>query len=219
MVFWWKLSRLLWELSMLGQPSETPLHWCRQGNKQEEPEVSVHLHDCSAVRDGYRLFRKHRKAWAGTCSLWKSRWSSWSCAWGWVLLLQTSWSHSSTWTIQHRSALMTTSQHGEPTRKDVLLDLILTNTKELVRDGEVRGSLGCRSHVMMIFRILRRDRGSKQNHNLGFQESTYYPFQRSVYKNLMGYSPWREEGSRKAGWYSGITSSKLRKGPSWQIRN
>jgi len=42
-----------------------------------------------------------------------------------------------------------------PTRKGVLLHLILTNKQELVRDVKVRGSLHCSNHKMAEFRILR----------------------------------------------------------------
>ena len=43
----------------------------------------------------------------------------------------------------------------EPTRKGVLLDLILANKEELVRDVKVRVNLHCSSHEVVEFRILR----------------------------------------------------------------
>jgi len=42
----------------------------------------------------------------------------------------------------------------EPTRKDALLDLVLTNKEGLVEDVKVGGRLGCSEHEMVEFRIL-----------------------------------------------------------------
>ncbi|GAB0207135.1 mitochondrial enolase superfamily member 1 [Grus japonensis] len=42
----------------------------------------------------------------------------------------------------------------EPTRRGVLLDLVLTNKEGLVGDVKVGGSLGCSDHEMVEFRIL-----------------------------------------------------------------
>ena len=41
-----------------------------------------------------------------------------------------------------------------PTRRDVLLNLILTNKEGLVEDVRAGGSLGCSDHEMVEFRIL-----------------------------------------------------------------
>jgi len=60
----------------------------------------------------------------------------------------------------------------EPVRRGVLLDLLLTNRDGLVEDVKVGGSLGCSDRDMVEFRILRgRSKASKQDHNLGLQES------------------------------------------------
>jgi len=42
----------------------------------------------------------------------------------------------------------------EPTRKGVLLDLVLTNKEGLEEDVKVGGRLGCSDHEMLEFRIL-----------------------------------------------------------------
>ena len=42
----------------------------------------------------------------------------------------------------------------KPTRRGVLLDLVLMNKEGLVEDVKVEGSLGCSDHEMVEFRIL-----------------------------------------------------------------
>ena len=44
----------------------------------------------------------------------------------------------------------------EPTRRGVLLTLVLTNRNGLVRDVKAGGSLGCSDLVMVEFKILSR---------------------------------------------------------------
>ncbi|GAB0206692.1 hypothetical protein GRJ2_003134800 [Grus japonensis] len=43
----------------------------------------------------------------------------------------------------------------EPMRRDAMLDLVLTNKEGLVGDVKLKGSLGCRDHEMVEFKILR----------------------------------------------------------------
>ncbi|KAK4806252.1 hypothetical protein QYF61_013396 [Mycteria americana] len=76
----------------------------------------------------------------------------------------------------------------ESMRRGALLDLLLTNKEGLVGDVKVKGSLGCRDHEMVEFRILRgrREEGEKQAHNPGLQESRLWPFQGSAWKSPMG---------------------------------
>ena len=63
--------------------------------------------------------------------------------------------------IQSRRFLPSTDENiltqvvEEPTRRGVLLDLVLTNKNRLLEDVKVGGSLGCRDHEMVEFRILR----------------------------------------------------------------
>jgi len=42
-----------------------------------------------------------------------------------------------------------------PTRGEVLLDLLLTNEEEIIKDVNVGGSLGCSDHALVEFVILR----------------------------------------------------------------
>ncbi|GAB0187151.1 hypothetical protein GRJ2_001180400 [Grus japonensis] len=46
----------------------------------------------------------------------------------------------------------------EPTRRGVMLDLVLTNREGLVGNVKLKGSLGCSDHEMMEFKILRAAR-------------------------------------------------------------
>jgi len=41
------------------------------------------------------------------------------------------------------------------TRRDALLDLMVTNANELIRDVKTGGSLGCSDHALMKFTLLR----------------------------------------------------------------
>jgi len=47
----------------------------------------------------------------------------------------------------------------EPTRKGVLLDLVLTNKEGLVEDVKVGGRLGCSDHEMVEFRSCVEEEG------------------------------------------------------------
>jgi len=46
----------------------------------------------------------------------------------------------------------------EPTRRGVMMDLVLTNKERLVGNVKVKVSLGCRDHEMVEFKILREAR-------------------------------------------------------------
>ncbi|GAB0204724.1 highly reducing polyketide synthase PKS6 [Grus japonensis] len=46
----------------------------------------------------------------------------------------------------------------EPTRRGAMLDLVLTNKEGLVGNVKLKGSLGCRDHEMVEFKILRAAR-------------------------------------------------------------
>jgi len=46
----------------------------------------------------------------------------------------------------------------KPTRRGVMLDLVLTNKEGLVRNVKLKGSLGCSDHEMVDFEILRTAR-------------------------------------------------------------
>ncbi|GAB0183494.1 hypothetical protein GRJ2_000814700 [Grus japonensis] len=74
----------------------------------------------------------------------------------------------------------------EPTRRGVLLDLVLTNKEGLDGDVKLGGSLGCSDHEMMEFRILHeRSRATSQITTLGFRSTNF-----GLCKNLLGSMPW-----------------------------
>ena len=77
----------------------------------------------------------------------------------------------------------------EPTRRGVMLDLVLTNKEGLVGNVKLKGSPGCRGHEMAHL------------------------------VECHGIKPWREEGPKKLGEYSRITSSKLGSNASQQRRS
>ncbi|GAB0209097.1 hypothetical protein GRJ2_003375400 [Grus japonensis] len=74
----------------------------------------------------------------------------------------------------------------EPTRRGVLLDLVLTNKEGLVGDVKVGGSLGCSDHEMVEFRILRgRSRTMSRITTLDFRRANF-----GLFKDLLGRIPW-----------------------------
>ena len=75
-------------------------------------------------------------------------------------------------------------------RRDVLLDLILTNKEGLVEDVRVGGSLGCSDHEMVKFRILHgRSRAMSRVTALDFKRANFDHF-----KDLLEGIPWALEG-------------------------
>ena len=61
----------------------------------------------------------------------------------------------------------------EPRREDTLMDIIPINTEELVRDVKDEGSLSCREHDMVEFRVLREgSRAKNRITNLDSGEQT-----------------------------------------------
>ncbi|PKU48463.1 glycerol kinase [Limosa lapponica baueri] len=74
----------------------------------------------------------------------------------------------------------------EPTGREALLDLVLTNKEELVEDIKVEGNLGCSDHGKIEFRIV----GS--THKTISRTETLY-FKRAnfvLFKKLLGEIPW-----------------------------
>ncbi|GAB0206830.1 hypothetical protein GRJ2_003148600 [Grus japonensis] len=73
----------------------------------------------------------------------------------------------------------------EPMRREVLLDFVLTN-KGLAGDVKVEGSLGCRDHEMVEFRILRgRSRAVSRITTLDFRRANF-----GLFRDLLGTIPW-----------------------------
>jgi len=74
----------------------------------------------------------------------------------------------------------------EPTRRGVLLDLVLTNKEGLVEDVKVGGSLSCSDHEMVQFRIMRGgNRVVSKIKTLDFRRANF-----GLFKDLLGGIPW-----------------------------
>jgi len=74
----------------------------------------------------------------------------------------------------------------EPTRRGMLLDLVLTNKEGLVEDLKVGGSLSCSDHEMVEFRILRG--GSRTISRIKTLDLRKADF--GFFKDLLGGIPW-----------------------------
>jgi len=74
----------------------------------------------------------------------------------------------------------------EPTRRDMLLDLVLSNKEGLVEDVKAGGSLSCSDHEMVNFRILcRGSRAIRKIKTLDFRRANF-----GLFKELLGGIPW-----------------------------
>ncbi|PKU48939.1 glycerol kinase [Limosa lapponica baueri] len=74
----------------------------------------------------------------------------------------------------------------EPTRKGVLLDLVLTNKEGLVEDIKVGGSLCCSDHEKTEFRIVgSRHKTTSRIETLDFRRANF-----DLFKKLFGEVPW-----------------------------
>ncbi|KAK4811192.1 hypothetical protein QYF61_019823 [Mycteria americana] len=73
-----------------------------------------------------------------------------------------------------------------PTRGDALLDLLLTNTEELIREVKIDGSLGCSDHALVEFTILR-DMGQAKSilKTLNLRKVNF-----QLFKGLVDGTPW-----------------------------
>lgn len=83
----------------------------------------------------------------------------------------------------------------EQTKAGALLDVILTNKKQLVRDMKAAGSLGCSDQDIVEFRILRKEQNkqtNKQNCYSELQEKRLWTGQGVAWKSPTGHGP-REE--------------------------
>jgi len=74
----------------------------------------------------------------------------------------------------------------KPTRKDVLLDLVLTNKEGLVEDVKFGGSLGCNDYEKVEFRFLHG--GSRVISRIKVLDFRIANF--DVFKDLLGGIPW-----------------------------
>jgi len=74
----------------------------------------------------------------------------------------------------------------EPTRKGMLLDLVLTNKEKLIEDVKVGCSLSCSDHEMVEFRILRRGSSARSRiKSLDYRRANF-----GLFKDLLGGIPW-----------------------------
>ncbi|GAB0177907.1 mitochondrial enolase superfamily member 1 [Grus japonensis] len=79
----------------------------------------------------------------------------------------------------------------EPTRRGALLDLVLSNKEGLVGDVKLKGSLGCRDHKMVEFRILRAAGGHAARR--ACSKLTTLDFRRAdfgLFRDLLGRVRW-----------------------------
>jgi len=98
---------------------------------------------------------------------------------------------------------------AEPTRRGVMLDLVLTNKKGLVGNVKVKGGLGCSDHQMVGLKILRAARRVHSKlATLDFRRADF-----GLLRDRLGRIPWDKalegRGPQKAGQDSRVTSSKL----------
>ncbi|GAB0188477.1 hypothetical protein GRJ2_001313000 [Grus japonensis] len=76
----------------------------------------------------------------------------------------------------------------EPTRRGVMLDLVLTNKERLVGNVKLKGSLGCSDHEMVEFKILRAVRRAHSKFTtLDFRRAGF-----GLFRDLLGRVPWDE---------------------------
>ncbi|PKU46089.1 adaptin ear-binding coat-associated protein 1 [Limosa lapponica baueri] len=106
----------------------------------------------------------------------------------------------------------------EPTRREALLDLVLTNREGLVEHITVGGNLGCSDHGKIEFRIVSSTRKPiSGTETLDFKRANF-----DLFKKLLGEIPGHKalegRGLMRAGRYSNIASSKLRIGASLRAR-
>ncbi|GAB0175756.1 hypothetical protein GRJ2_000040800 [Grus japonensis] len=75
---------------------------------------------------------------------------------------------------------------GEPVRRGVMLDLVLTNKEGLVGDIKLKGSLGCSDLEMVEFKILRAARRAHSKlTTLDFRRADF-----GLFRDLLGRIPW-----------------------------
>lgn len=74
----------------------------------------------------------------------------------------------------------------EPTRRNAILDLILTNKEEFVGNMKITDISGCRSHEMVELTILRAERRMKSKlTTMDFRRADF-----GFFKNLLGRVLW-----------------------------
>ncbi|GAB0203631.1 hypothetical protein GRJ2_002828700 [Grus japonensis] len=81
----------------------------------------------------------------------------------------------------------------EPMRRGAMLDLVLTNKEGLVGDVKLKGSLGCSSHQMVEFKILRAVRRARSKlTTLDFRRADF-----GLFRDMLGRIPWDKALERR----------------------
>jgi len=97
----------------------------------------------------------------------------------------------------------------DPTRRGMLLDLVLMNKEGLVEDMKIGGSLSCSDCEIVEFRILHGGNMARSKiKTLDFRRANF-----GLFEDLLRGIPWvralEGRGSKRAGRYLSITSSML----------
>ncbi|PKU47054.1 nedd4-binding protein 2-like 2 [Limosa lapponica baueri] len=85
-----------------------------------------------------------------------------------------------------------------PTRRDMILDLMVTNSSEQIGDIKIRGSLGCSDHALVEFTVLRdMSQARSKVRTLNFRKTKF-----QLFKKLVNRSPWetalRDKGAEQS---------------------
>jgi len=72
------------------------------------------------------------------------------------------------------------------TRADAILDLLVTNAREVIGDVKIGGSLSCSDHAVVMFAVLR-DMGQAKSkvRTLNFRKAKF-----QLFKELVNRTPW-----------------------------
>ncbi|PKU33700.1 glycerol kinase [Limosa lapponica baueri] len=160
-------------------------------------------YDWSVAIDGYKLFRRHRqRRRGGHVALHVKEWIEYEEMSLNLSLGADEERVQSLWVVE------------EPTRRGVLLDLVLTNKEGLVEGIKVGGSLGCSDHEKIEFRFVGSMRKTSRTATLDFRRANF-----DLFKKLLGEIPWDRcipkrkksgKGSRRPAWLSRELLQKLK---------
>lgn len=103
-------------------------------------------------------------------------------------------------------------------RGDALLDMILTNKEEIIRDMKAENSLCCGDHGM-VEPGSWEERTSQKTRSLLWISEDILAVSEIWFEEPYGIWYWREKEVRRAAWFSRITSSKLKNCPPWLAEN
>ncbi|GAB0190824.1 ras GTPase-activating protein 1-like [Grus japonensis] len=93
-----------------------------------------------------------------------------------------------------------------PIRGYVILDLMVTNASELMKDIKIGGSLGCSDHALVEFTVLREmDQATSKVRTLNFRKANF-----QLFKELVNRTSW--EKYRDTAW---LCRDRIRKAKAW----